>query len=241
MNNLYKSKKSLYVEGIRDGIPIALGYFAVAFSLGILARKADFTPLQGFINSLLNRASAGEYAVYTVVAANSGYIEMAIMTLIVNARYLLMSTAISQRFADDTPMIHRIFVGYTVTDELFAINIKRPGPIQPFYTYGAVTVAVPAWAFGTAAGIVAGELMPTNIVSALSVALYGMFLACIMPEGRKNKIVAVLILICFVLSYIASQLSILSNVSSGTRTIVLTVVIATVAAIIFPHPEAEDE
>jgi predicted branched-subunit amino acid permease len=241
MNNLFKSKKSLYVEGIRDGIPIALGYFAVAFSLGILARKADFTPLQGFINSLLNRASAGEYAVYTVVAANSGYIEMAIMTLIVNARYLLMSTAISQRFADDTPMIHRIFVGYTVTDELFAINIKRPGPIQPFYTYGAVTVAVPAWAFGTAAGIVAGELMPTNIVSALSVALYGMFLACIMPEGRKNKVVAVLILICFVLSYIASQLSILSNVSSGTRTIVLTVVIATVAAIIFPHPEAEDE
>ena len=241
MNNLYKSEKSLYVEGIRDGIPIALGYFAVAFSLGILARKADFTPLQGFINSLLNRASAGEYAVYTVVAANSGYIEMAIMTLIVNARYLLMSTAISQRFADDTPMIHRIFVGYTVTDELFAINIKRPGPIQPFYTYGAVTVAVPAWAFGTAAGIVAGELMPTNIVSALSVALYGMFLACIMPEGRKNKVVAVLILICFVLSYIASQLSILSNVSSGTRTIVLTVVIATVAAIIFPHPEAEDE
>lgn len=242
MNNFdLKSKKQIFNEGIRDGVPIALGYLAVAFSLGILARKANFTPVQGFINSFLNHASAGEYAVYTVVAAAAGYVEMAIMTLVVNARYLLMSTALSQKFDEKTGMLHRILVGFGVTDELFAITIKRPGYIEPLYNYGAFVIAVLGWSMGTACGIVAGELMPVRLVSAFSVALYGMFLACIMPEGRNHRIVAVLIAISFVLSYIASRLFVFADISSGTKTIILTVVIASVAAIVFPHPEVEDD
>ena len=242
MNNFdLKSKKQIFNEGIRDGVPIALGYLAVAFSLGILARKANFTPVQGFINSFLNHASAGEYAVYTVVAAAAGYVEMAVMTLVVNARYLLMSTALSQKFDEKTGMLHRILVGFGVTDELFAITIKRPGYIEPLYNYGAFVIAVLGWSMGTACGIVAGELMPVRLVSAFSVALYGMFLACIMPEGRNHRIVAVLIAISFVLSYIASRLSVFADISSGTKTIILTVVIASVAAIVFPHPEVEDD
>ena len=102
-----KSNKQVFIEGIRDGFPIALGYLAVAFSLGIIARKSNFNPIQGFINSVLNHASAGEYAVYTVVAAGAGYVEMAIMTLVVNARYMLMSTALSQKFSSSTSMLHR--------------------------------------------------------------------------------------------------------------------------------------
>ncbi len=242
MNNFYKnSKKQAFKEGFRDGIPIALGYFAVAFSLGIIARKANFSPVQGFVNSFLNHASAGEYAVYTVVGAGASFLEMAIMTLVVNARYLLMSTALSQKFDPKTSMLHRILVGFGVTDELFAITIKRPGFIDPLYNYGAFAIAVFGWSIGTACGIVAGELMPTRLVSALSVALYGMFLACIMPEGRKHKFVAGLIFVSFVLSYVATKAPLLSDVSSGTKTIILTVVIASVAAIVFPHPEVEDD
>ncbi len=242
MNNIYQnSKKSIIKEGIRDGFPIALGYFAVAFSLGIIARKANFTPLQGFINSFLNHASAGEYAVYTVASANSAYVVMAVMTIVVNARYLLMSTALSQKFDEATSMLHRILVGFTVTDELFAITIKRPGVIEPLYNYAAFLIAAFCWSLGTACGIVAGELMPLRLVSALSVALYGMFLACIMPEARKHRIVAVLIAVSFVLSYIASRLTVFSGISAGTKTIILTVVIASVAAILFPHPEVEDD
>ncbi len=242
MNNYYKnSKKQVFREGFRDGVPIGLGYFAVAFSLGILARNAHFTPVQGFINSFLNHASAGEYAVYTVAAAASGFIEMAIMTLVVNARYLLMSTALSQKFDENTSILHRILVGFTVTDELFAITIKRPGYIQPLYNYGAFLIAAICWSLGTSCGIVAGELMPVRVVSALSVALYGMFLACIMPEARKHRIVAVLIAISFGLSYLASRISLFKNISGGTKTIILTVLIASVAAIVFPHPEVEDD
>lgn len=236
-----KSNKQVFIEGIRDGFPIALGYLAVAFSLGIIARKSNFNPIQGFINSVLNHASAGEYAVYTVVAAGAGYVEMAIMTLVVNARYMLMSTALSQKFSSKTSMLHRILVGFTVTDELFAITIKRPGHIKPLYNYAAFLIAVLGWSFGTAFGIIAGELMPIRLVSAFSVALYGLFLACIMPESRNHRIVTVLIIISFILSFIASKVSIFSGISSGTKTIILTVVIASVAAIIFPHPEVEDD
>ena len=115
--------KKIFCEGMRDGVPIALGYFAVSFSLGIAARRAGFTPFQGFLVSLLNNASAGEYAAFAIIMANATYLEVAVITLIANARYLLMSCALAQRFAPGTPFWHRLVIGYDVTDELFGITI----------------------------------------------------------------------------------------------------------------------
>ena len=169
----YSFSRQVLVNGIRDGIPIGLGYFAVSFSLGIAARKAGLSPFQGFLASLFNNASAGEYAAFTLIAANAGYLQVAIITLIANARYLLMSCALAQRFSPDTPFFHRFLIGYDVTDELFGITIARPGWLNPYYTYGAILVAAPAWSIGTALGIIAGNLLPLRAVSALSVALYG--------------------------------------------------------------------
>lgn len=240
LDNLETKKKAI-VQGFKDGFPIGLGYFAVSFSLGIFAKGVGCNVIQGIINSFLNHASAGEYAVYSMIGVGASYLEMAIMTLIVNARYLLMSTALSQRIHPDTPFIHRLGIGFHVTDELFAISINRPGYVNPFYCYGAFIVAVIGWCAGTATGIVAGGILPGRLVSALSVALYGMFLACIMPEARRHRIVAVLIIISFVLSYIANEAAVFASISSGTKTIILTVLIAAVAAIVFPHPEVEDD
>ena len=127
--------RKVFCDGMRDGVPIALGYFAVSFSLGIAARKAGFTPFQGFLVSLLNNASAGEYAAFALIMANATYFEVAVITLIANARYLLMSCALAQRFAPETPFWHRLLIGYDVTDELFGITIARPGNLNPYYTY----------------------------------------------------------------------------------------------------------
>ena len=183
----YAFSRKVFCEGMRDGVPIALGYFAVSFSLGIAARNAGLTPIQGFVASLFNNASAGEYAAFSLIAAGATYVEVAIITLIANARYLLMSCALAQRFAPGTPFFHRLIIGYDVTDELFGITIARPGYLNPFYTYGAIALAAPAWAMGTALGIVAGNLLPLRAVSALSVALYGMFLAIIIPPGPEEQ------------------------------------------------------
>ena len=178
-----KFSRKIFCDGMRDGFPIALGYFAVSFSLGIAARHAGFTPMQGFLASLLNNASAGEYAAFTLVAAQATYLEVAIITLIANARYLLMSCALAQKFSPGTPFFHRLIIAYDVTDELFGITIARPGILNPYYTYGAILLAAPAWAGGTACGIIAGNALPLRAVSALSVALYGMFLAIIIPPA----------------------------------------------------------
>ena len=227
--------KKIFCEGMRDGVPIALGYFAVSFSLGIAARRAGFTPFQGFLVSLLNNASAGEYAAFAIIMANATYLEVAIITLIANARYLLMSCALAQRFAPGTPFWHRLLIGYDVTDELFGITIARPGSLNPYYTYGAILLAAPAL------GIIAGNLLPLRAVSALSVALYGMFLAIIIPPARKSRVVAALVAISFALSFVCNYLPGISALSEGTRTILLTVLISSAAAVLFPvNPEEQE-
>ena len=122
----YAFSRKVFCEGMRDGVPIALGYFAVSFSLGIAARTAGFTPLQASWPACSTMLAAGEYAAFALIASGATYLEVAIITLIANARYLLMSCALAQRFAPGTPFFHRLIIGYDVTDELFGITIARP-------------------------------------------------------------------------------------------------------------------
>ena len=230
-------KIKAYRDGMRDGVPIGLGYFAVAFSLGIAARSAGMSALQGLVASLLCNASAGEFALFTVIGAGGTYLEVALVTLIANARYLLMSFALSQRISPEMPDYHRYLFGGLVTDEFFGINIARPGFLEPVYYYGAITVATPLWAVGTALGILMGNLLPGRVVSALSVALYGMFLAIIIPPARQNRVVAASVVCSFLLSGLFSVMPVLSGISAGTRTILLTLLIAGGAALLFPVRE----
>lgn len=221
-------------RGVRDGIPIALGYFAVAFALGITAHNAGLNALQATLASALCNASAGEYAAFTVIAADASYWEMALMMLVANARYLLMSCALSQKLSPDTPLHHRFLIGFDVTDEIFGISIAYGGRLIPAYVYGAMLVAIPGWAGGTCLGVLMGDLLPGRVVQALSVGLYGMFLAIIIPPARKNRVVAVLVALSMAASY---GCSFISGLSEGVRIILLTVLIAGVAAVLFPVPD----
>lgn len=187
-------------EGLRDGVPIALGYLAVSFSLGIAARAVGLNAVEGFFASLFNNASAGEFAGFAVIGAGGSLVEMAIVMLIANARYLLMSCSMSQRMNPDTPLVHRILVGFDLTDELFGIAIARPGNVDPYYSYGAMIVALPGWALGGMFGVIAGDVLPVRVVSALSVALFGMFIAIIVPPAHKNHVIAAFVLASFACS-----------------------------------------
>lgn len=245
--NHYKSdslkfSKNIFVKGIHDGIPIGLGYLAVSFSLGVAAKNIGLTPFQGFLVSLLCNASAGEYAGFTSIAAQASYIEIALITVIANARYLLMSFAMSQHLDPETPIRHRLLLSFDLTDELFGISMApREGYLNPFYTYGAILVALPCWSIGTAIGTVAGSILPAQIVSALSVALFGMFLAVIIPPAVKDRVIAAVIGVCFVLSFAAAKLPVISNLSDGTRIIILTIFISAAAAVLFPHADTKEE
>ena len=224
------------MDGFRDGIPIGLGYFVVSFTLGIVAKYVGLNPLQGFVISLLNNASAGEYAAFTVIGSDAPYFEIALLTLVANARYVLMSTVLSQKFSPDTPFYHRIFVGFDVTDEIFGISVARGGRwLNPFYNYGAMLTALPGWSIGTALGIMAWNFFPASAISALSVALYGMFLAVIIPPARKDKIIGGAVAMSFLMSWLAETF--LPEISAGNRTIALTILIAGAAAILYPIKE----
>ena len=240
MNTNQAARRGMFLRGMKDGLPIGLGYLAVSFALGIAARNAGMTAPQGFLMSALGMASAGEYAAITVIAASASYWEMAAVTLIANARYLLMSFALSQRLSPDTSILHRLMIGYAVTDELFGIAIHQPKPLDPLYSYGSYAVAIPMWAVGTALGVAAGNVLPLRAVSALSVALFGMFIAIIVPPARENRVVLLFVLLSFAGSWAAARLPGLASMSSGTRVILLTAALSAVAAAVFPVAEEEE-
>ncbi|MBO4382838.1 MAG: AzlC family ABC transporter permease [Clostridia bacterium] len=228
-------------DGLRDAVPIAIGYFAVAIALGITARQAGITPFQGFVSSFLNRTSTGEFAGYRLVLEQAPYLAMFVMTLIVNARYVLMSAALSQRIPEGTPLWHRCIMAFGITDEIFGATILRGKPVSVWYSFFIATPAALGWAAGDATGILMGNVLPERIVLALGVALYGMFIAVFVPPARKSRIIAGLVLVSFALSWVFTKVAPLSHLSSGNRIILLTVVIAGVASVLFPVKDEDTQ
>lgn len=232
--------KKWFLKGMKDGIPIALGYFAVSIALGIQAVAAGMTPLQASLTSFLINASAGEFIGFTLISQQASYIEIIVMEAIANARYLLMSCALSQKLDSETSTLKRVLLGFNVTDEIFGISVSVPGKLDPFYSYGADVVAMPGWALGTLLGGILGNVLPTAVVSALSVALYGMFVAIFVPPAKKNRVILSLVIISFAASYVFSKFAVFSVIPEGVRIIILTVVISLAAALLFPVKEEEE-
>ncbi|MFQ9893643.1 MAG: AzlC family ABC transporter permease, partial [Emergencia sp.] len=215
MNN-----KTNYLQGLRDGIPIALGYFAVGFTLGIAAKAIGISAGQAGLMSFLMHASAGEFAVLTVIAGGSGYVAMIITQLVINMRYFLMSCSMSQKISPNTSLPKRLLLSYFVTDEIFGISASVQGELNPYYPLGAATVASPGWILGTVLGALVGNILPPSLSSALSVALYGMFLAVVIPASRKDKTIAAVVIVSMAGSLLFAFLPVLRGISDGTRIII---------------------
>jgi predicted branched-subunit amino acid permease len=224
-------------KGVKDGIPIALGYIAVSFTFGIIAKQSGFNPFEALFMSITNFTSAGQFAGLTLIATSAAFLEIALTQLIINSRYFLMSAALSQKIDQRTPLIHRMLMAAGISDEVFGLSMTVQGKLNPYYTYGIMSMAIPGWALGTLLGVVSGNVLPPRMVSALSIALYGMLLAVIIPPAKGNKLLTVLILISMVASLLFATLPILNTVSSGVKIILLTIVIAGIAAILFPIKE----
>ena len=181
--------KTSFGKGLQDGIPIGLGYFAVSFTFGIMAIQSGLTAWQAVLISLTNLTSAGQFAGIGIIAAGGSLWEMALTQLVINLRYCLMSFSLSQKLEKGVSNGHRLAVAFGVTDEIFGVSASQEGRISPWYNYGVMCVAIPGWTLGTLAGAVSGSLLPDFLVSALSVAIYGMFLAVIIPPAKKNRAV----------------------------------------------------
>lgn len=228
--------RTWYLKGLREGLPIGLGYFAMGFTLGIAAREVGISALQMGLMSFMLHASAGQFAVLTVIAGQSGYFAMIVTQLVINIRYMLMSAALSQKINPRTSLPKRMLMAYFVTDEIFGIASSVKGELNPYYNFGAVTLASPGWALGTVLGVLVGNILPPRMTSALSVALYGMFLAVVIPASKEDKSIAVVVIVSMAASCLFTFLPVLSGMDGGTRIIILTVLIAAAAAVIHPVP-----
>ena len=231
------SNRQWYARGLKAGVPIGLGYLAVAFTLGIAAKNAGLTAFQATLTSFLINASAGEFVGFTLIGAGASYLEVAIMELVANARYLLMSFSLSQKLSPKTGIGHRMLIGWYVTDEVFGVSVSAPGYLNTWYTYGAITLACPGWAIGTCLGVIMGNILPAGVVSALSVGLYGMFIAIFVPESKKNRTVLIVVMVSMALSFALARIPVFSGISEGIRTIILTVVLSAAAAVLAPIRE----
>lgn len=229
-----------FKRGIQDGIPIGLGYFAVSFTFGMMAVSSGLTPLQAVLISLTNLTSAGQFAGLGIIAACGSMWEMALTQLVINLRYCLMSFSLSQKLDKNISTGHRLAVAFGVTDEIFGVSASQEGRLSPWYNYGVMSMAIPGWTLGTLVGAVLGNVLPGFLVSALNVAIYGMFLAVIIPPAKKNRAVLGVVIGAMAVSTVFAVVPVLNKVSSGFVIIITTLIVAGLAAYFCPVPDEKE-
>ena len=226
-------------KGLRDGIPIALGYFAVSFAFGILAVDSGCTVLEAVLISFTNLTSAGQFAGLTVIAQAGTLLEMAVTQLVINSRYMLMSIAMSQKVDADFHGIWRWLLGYGITDEIFAAAIQTDGTIKRSYFGSLIILPVIGWTAGTFLGAFLGNILPVMLTNALGVALYGMFIAVVVPKAREDFHVLFAVLIAVAISVALKYIPVFSFISGGFGIIICAVAASAVGALVFPVKEDE--
>lgn len=232
-------KNESFKKGIKDGIPIGLGYLAVSFTFGMMSVSSGLSIWQAVLISLTNLTSAGQFAGLDIIVAGGSYWEMALTQMVINLRYCLMSFSLSQKMRRDEPWAHRYLVAFGITDEIFGVSASQEGKVSAFYNYGAMCMAIPGWTLGTLLGAISGSLLPDFIMSALGVAIYGMFLAVIIPPAKKNKAVLLVVVAAMAVSTLFAVVPGLNKVSSGFVIIITTLVTAGGAAYLCPVKEDE--
>ena len=221
-------------QGIRDGIPICLGYISVSMAFGLTAVKAGIPIWATVLMSLTNLTSAGQFVGATLLAGQGGYIELAITTFIINIRYFLMSLSVSQKVEEEYGTKERLISAFGITDEVFAVSMQRRMALSFPYMLGLIATPIFGWTLGTLIGAVATSLLPEPLSDAMGIALYGMFIAIIIPPAREHKNILFAVVLATLASYMFTYLPILSKLSGGWSVILITVVVSALSAWLFP-------
>ena len=227
-----------FKQGLKDGIPIFLGYFAVSFAFGIFCVTKGLTPLVAIITSLTNLTSAGQFAGAKLMIAVAPYIEIMLTVLIINLRYSLMSIALTQKLDDNVKTYQKLIFGFGVTDEVFAVASQKE-KINASYMYGLILLPIIGWTLGTALGCFLSDVLPSRVLDALGISLYAMFIAIIIPESRKKLSVFLVVLLAAGLGILFYYTPYLKEISIGFQIILITIVASIFGALVFPVKDEE--
>lgn len=233
-------KRNEFINGIKDGIPISLGYFSVSMAFGLTAALSGFPMWAAILTSFTNLTSAGQFAGINIVIAGGRLVELAITTIIINMRYFLMSLSISQKIDSSMKLWQRFLISFGITDEIFAVSMRHQRALTAHYMAGLILTPVVGWTAGTAVGAVAISIMPQALSSAMGIALYGMFIAIIIPPAREKKSVLAAVLVSIVVSVIFKFAPILNRFSEGWTVIIIAVAVSAFCASVFPLKEVQE-
>ena len=229
-----------FKKGLKDGLPICIGYFSVSFAFGIFAIENGLTVMQAVIISLTNLTSAGQLAGVPIMAGGS-LVEIAVSQLVINSRYSLMSVSLAQKFSENVKFKDKFLLAHFNTDEIFAVATSQKGEIGTKYMCGLALLPIIGWTSGTLLGGVAGNILPTPVTAALGLAIYGMFTAIVVPVAKKEKATAICVLFSIALSCAFKYIPLLSKVPSGFTVIICAVAASAVFAIIAPIKAEENQ
>lgn len=221
-------------EGLHDGLPVSLGYFSVSFSFGILAVTSGLNAWQAGLISMTNLTSAGQFAGLTVIITGAGLLEMILTQLIINLRYALMSLSLSQRLGPEVGTFKRCLIAFSNTDEIFAVAMSRNGKLTPRYWAGLSLPPWLGWTFGTLSGALASQILPMSVRTALGLALYGMFVAILMPAVRSESRVRPVVLTAMIISCVLAWVPVFRGISPGLSIIITTVGASALGAVLNP-------
>lgn len=234
-------EENRFRKGFADGMPTCVGYFAVALAFGIFAIQSGLTVAEGVLISITNLTSAGQFAGVPIIAMGGTLVELALAQLIINLRYALMSISLGQRLGPSVKFWQRFLIAFGNTDEVFAVATTREELVGPRYMAGLILSPLLGWVGGTLAGCVAGSLLPDVVIAALGMAIYGMFVAIVMPEMKKNRSVTGCVLIAIGISCLIRYIPVLNaNIPSGFVVIICGVVASAIMAAVAPISEEEE-
>lgn len=230
-----------FQKGIRDGLPIALGYLSVSFTFGIMASGGGLPIWVAVLISMTNLTSAGQFAGLSLILSGGSLVEMALTQLVINLRYALMSLSLSQKLDASVTRPHRFAIAFGNTDEVFAVASAQKGEVGKRYLYGLILLPYFGWALGTFLGAAAGQILPDIVTSALGIAIYGMFIAIIVPPAKNYRPVLRVLVIAVVMSCLFYWVPVLSRLSSGFVIILCALVAAGIGAYFYPVRDKEDK
>lgn len=225
--------------GIRNGLPICFGYLPVAFAFGIFATGSGLSILEALLISMLNVTSAGQLATVPIIAGGGSYIELALTQGVINSRYSLMSVSLSQKMGESVRLRDRFIISFVNTDEVFAVASSAYGTVGRKFLYGLILTPYFGWTVGTLLGAIAGNILPALVISALGIAIYGMFMAIIVPFAKGTLVGFLCVACAAVLSCVFYYVPALSAIPSGFVIIIIAVLVSTVFALLFPIPDEE--
>ncbi len=223
-----------FIKGIKDGLPICLGYLSVSFAFGIFAVECGLSIFQALLVSMLNVTSAGQLAGVPIMTSGGGVAEIAITQLVINLRYSLMSVSLSQKLGKSVNFFDRFIVAFVNTDEVFAVATGRREQAGKKYLYGLILTPYLGWSVGTFLGAVAGNVLPETIISSLGVAIYAMFIAIVIPPSKREKNTAKCVLTSIILSCIFYYTPVLKTIPSGFIIIICAVISSGIFAYLSP-------